>query len=212
MKTKGIIFDLDGVIVSTDEYHYQAWKKLADKEGIYFDRIINNRLRGVSRMESLEIILERATKNYSDEEKLSMATEKNENYRNSLYELTPESVDPETIEALNQIKNLGLKIAIASSSKNTKLILDRIGLINFFDAIADGNDITHSKPHPEVFLTAASRLSLNPEDCIIVEDAFAGIDAGIAGNFRNCGIGDAYKYEKTMYPITSLKDILKYID
>ena len=212
MKTKGIIFDLDGVIVSTDEYHYQAWKKLADKEGIYFDRIINNRLRGVSRMESLEIILERATKNYSDEEKLSMATEKNENYRNSLYELTPDSVDPETIEALNQIKNLGLKVAIASSSKNTKLILDRIGLINFFDAIADGNDITHSKPHPEVFLTAASRLSLNPEDCIIVEDAFAGIDAGIAGNFRNCGIGDAYKYEKTMYPITSLKDILKYID
>ena len=212
MKTKGIIFDLDGVIVSTDEYHYQAWKKLADKEGIYFDRIINNRLRGVSRMESLEIILERATKNYSDEEKLSMATEKNENYRNSLYELTPNSVDPETIEALNQIKNLGLKVAIASSSKNTKLILDRIGLINFFDAIADGNDITHSKPHPEVFLTAASRLSLNPEDCIIVEDAFAGIDAGIAGNFRNCGIGDAYKYEKTMYPITSLKDILKYID
>lgn len=212
MKTKGIIFDLDGVIVSTDEYHYQAWKKLADKEEIYFDRIINNRLRGVSRMESLNIILERATKSYSDEQKLLMATEKNENYRNSLYELTPDSVDPETLDALKKIKKLGLKIAIASSSKNTRLILERIGLIDFFDAIADGNDIKHSKPHPEVFLTAAERLYLKPEECIIVEDAFAGIDAGIAGNFRNCGIGDAYKYDKTMYPIKSLKDILKYID
>ena len=163
-------------------------------------------------MDSLEIILERASKTYSEEEKLAMATEKNENYRNSLNELSKNNLSEDAISTLNEIKSRGYKIAIASSSKNTDLILNNIGLGTFFDAVTNGNDITHSKPHPEVFLKAAKKLNLKPEECLVIEDATAGIDAGFAGNFKTCGIGDASKYKKTDYPISCLRDILKYID
>lgn len=211
MKIKGIIFDLDGVIISTDEFHYLAWKKMADNEGIYFDRIINNRLRGVSRMESLEIILERATKSYSDEQKLEMATSKNNDYRQFLNRLTPKDVSQEVLETLKVLKSKGLKMAIASSSKNTRLILQNIGLTEIFDAIVDGNDISHSKPDPEVFVKAQKKLGLENYECLVIEDAIAGIDAGSAAKIETCGIGDASKYSKTTYPITTISDILKHI-
>lgn len=180
---QGIIFDLDGVICSTDEYHYQAWKELADREGIPFDRSVNNRLRGVSRMESLEILLERAKRSYSQEEKEKMAAAKNTRYQELLREMTPADLSPEVFETLETLRKQGLKLAIGSSSKNTPLILDRLGLGGYFDAVSDGNNITRSKPDPEVFLKAAEYLGLSPETCLVVEDAVSGVEAAHrAGN------------------------------
>lgn len=162
MEYKGIIFDLDGVICHTDKYHYQAWKKLADKLGIYFDEKINNRLRGVSRMESLEIILEKSDKTYDEQEKIRFAEEKNSLYKELLQKMTPEDLSQEVKTTLEQLKEKGFKLAIGSSSKNAKFILERIGLSEFFDAVSDGNNITQSKPSPEVFLKAAEYLGLEP--------------------------------------------------
>lgn len=205
---KGIIFDLDGVIVSTDKLHYAAWKKMADDESIYFDEQINNRLRGVSRMASLEIILEKANKTYTDEEKLALAEKKNNLYRELLKELTPADRLPGVTKTLDELKERGFKLAIGSSSKNTPQILKYIGLDGFFDAVSDGNNITHSKPDPEVFLKASEMLGLSPEDCYIVEDSTAGIEAGLAGGFSTIGIGDAALYERTLYKIRSFDEIL----
>ena len=208
MKFKGIIFDLDGVICFTDKYHYQAWKQMADKEGIYFDEIINNRLRGVSRMASLEIILERADKAYTEEEKEQMAYEKNETYKKLLYNMTTQDLSHEVKDTLDALRAKGCKLAIGSSSRNTKLILGQLGLADYFDAISDGTNITTSKPDPEVFLKAADFLGLQPEDCLVVEDAVAGIDAACAGGFESAGLGEAAEYEKCTYPMRSFGDLV----
>jgi len=191
---EAVIFDLDGVIVSTDGYHYKAWKAMADEEGIYFDEKINNRLRGVSRMESLAIILERASKTYTDAEKEAMATAKNDIYRESLSQITPDDILPGVTETLTVLRSMGVKLAIGSSSKNTPIILKQIDLGDYFDAIADGNGIKNSKPDPEVFLLAAKLLNIAPENCVVVEDAFAGIDAAKAANMKAVGVGDASRY------------------
>lgn len=159
---KAVIFDLDGVICSTDEYHYEAWKTLADRLGTYFDRKINERLRGVSRMDSLDIILERSDKVYSDEEKLEFATEKNEYYKKLLGQMSPNDLSYEVRETLLTLRERGYPMAIGSSSKNTKQILKNIGLEGFFDAVSDGTNISHSKPDPEVFLCAAEYLGQKP--------------------------------------------------
>lgn len=208
---QGIIFDLDGVLLSTDEMHYQAWKSVADELGIPFDRTINNRLRGVSRMESLEIILERSTGTFSPEEKEAIATRKNDRYRTLLGSLTPEYVDPEVRQTLSALRARGLKLAVGSSSKNTKYILELTDLRHFFDAISDGTNITRSKPDPEVFLKAADFINLPPSQCYVVEDAVAGIDAALAGGFTAIGIGEAAACEKCDIPIGSLKEILQKI-
>lgn len=189
----GIIFDLDGVLVSTDELHYRAWKRLADREGIPFDRTINDRLRGVSRMASLEIILERAARGYSAEEKAEMAAYKNDLYRASLDTLTENDVLPGVLPTLTELWSRGFRLAVGSSSKNAKKILEKTGLLDRFDAIADGTDITRSKPDPEVFLCAAAKLSLDPENCAVVEDAEAGIEAAKAGGMTAYAVGDARK-------------------
>ena len=203
---KGIIFDLDGVLLSTDEFHYMAWKELADGLNIPFDRNKNNRLRGISRMASLEIVLEGY--DFSQEQKIAFAEEKNNTYRNLLSTLTPETVSSDVRFTINKLKDNGYKLAIGSSSKNTKFILEKTCLIDMFDAIADGNDITHSKPDPEVFLKAAEKLGLKPCECVVVEDAEAGIDAGNAGGFTTVGIGDASKYVKAKCKMDKLSDIL----
>lgn len=208
---QGIIFDLDGVLLSTDEMHYEAWKSVADELGIPFDRTVNNRLRGVSRMESLEIILERSTRSFSHEEKEMLATRKNDRYRTLLKSLTPDAVAPEVRNTLSVLKERGYKLAVGSSSKNTKLILSLTELEHFFDAVSDGTNITRSKPDPEVFLKAAEFIGLKPEDCAVVEDAVAGIDAANAGGFMSIGIGDAAAYEKTDIVIESLQDLLQKI-
>lgn len=177
MPIKAVIFDLDGVICSTDEYHYQAWKALAEELGLHFDRDKNNRLRGISRMASLDIVLEDSPVKYDDAHKLQLSEKKNAEYKRLLSQLGPEAVFPGVRETLNELRNAGVKTAIGSSSKNTKLILERLGLTDIFDAVADGTDITRSKPDPEVFLCAANKLGIAPEYCAVVEDASAGIQA-----------------------------------
>lgn len=206
---KAIIFDLDGVIVSTDECHYEAWKALADEEGIYFDREINQRLRGVSRMESLEIILERAEKEYTEDEKLEMATRKNGYYVEKIKSLDKNATLDGAVEFVNKAKAAGLMVAIGSSSKNTMAILRQTECEGLFDAIADGNDITNSKPDPEVFLVAAQKLGIAPEDCMVVEDAEAGVDAAIAAGMDVLAVGYASSYPKATYRAESLRKALE---
>ena len=188
---KAVIFDLDGVIVSTDDCHYEAWKKMADEEGIYFDKTINNRLRGVSRMESLEIVLERAAKEYSEEEKLQLAERKNGYYKEFITKLTPNDILPGAMNTLDELRANGIKVAIGSSSKNTPVILKQIGLDNYFDAVSDGNNITNSKPDPEVFLKAADMLGVPYAECMIVEDADAGIEAGNRAGMKTLSVHGA---------------------
>lgn len=173
-----IIFDLDGVVVFTDALHYQAWKTIADRLGIPFGEEENNRLRGVSRMESLEIILSLGGIVLPEEEKQRLAAEKNEMYRKLLESLTPADVSAEVREGLAQLRAMGLKLAIGSSSRNAKTILEKVGLGEFFDAVSDGNNIKNTKPDPEVFLKAAAMLGEPPATCLVVEDALAGIEAG----------------------------------
>ena len=180
-KYTGVIFDLDGVICFTDKYHYQAWKAVADKLGIYFDETINNRLRGVSRMDSLEIILERYDGQMTQAEKEALAEEKNNLYRQLLANMSPADLSAEVKETLDALRGMGLKLAIGSSSKNTKFILARLGLGDYFDAISDGTNITRSKPDPQVFQMAAEFIGMKPETCLVVEDAKAGIEAARAG-------------------------------
>lgn len=206
---KAVIFDLDGVICFTDRYHYRAWKQIADNEGIYFDEKINERLRGVGRMDSLDIILERAEKNYSSEEKEALAAKKNEMYRKLLSQMSPEDLSDEVKTTIIKLRERGLKLAIGSSSKNTKYILERIGLEDFFDAVSDGTNITHSKPDPEVFLKAAEFLKEKPSDCLVVEDAESGIDAGRAGGFTTAGLGCASHYDKTDHKLSSFSELLE---
>lgn len=208
---KGIIFDLDGVIVHTDEMHYQAWKQVADRIGVVFNREINNRLRGVSRMESLEIILEGA-KPISDAEKLALSDEKNAAYKKLLQTLSEEDVDSDVKMVLRELKNRHIKLAIGSSSKNAGFILEQIKLIDFFDAVSDGNNIEKSKPDPEVFLKAAEFLMLKPSDCAVVEDAYAGIDAAVAGGFYSVGIGDASTYDKADMKIHRFTEVLNLVN
>lgn len=210
MKFKGIIFDLDGVLCSTDEYHYLAWKALADAIGADgFSREDNKLQRGVSRMESLDVVLKRCAKQYSDVEKLALAERKNEIYKSMLGNMSEKDLSEEVYSTLLALRERGLKLAVGSSSKNTPLILEKLGLGSFFDAVADGNCITRSKPHPDVFLLAAEYLKLSPEDCLVVEDATAGVEAGVAGGFAVAGVGEARGYGKTNYPLVTFSDILK---
>jgi beta-phosphoglucomutase len=186
---RGVVFDLDGVLVTTDELHYQSWKQLAEDEGIYFDRPINQRLRGVNRMASLDIILERAERRYSPDEKAALAERKNQHYRARLAALTPAALLPGALEILAELRRRGVRTAIASSSRNTPLILERVGLAQALDAVADGNDVRHSKPDPEVFLLAAARLGLPPHECVVIEDAVAGVEGARRAGMAVYGIG-----------------------
>lgn len=191
MKYKAVIFDLDGVICHTDKYHYMAWKQVADELGIYFDEAINNRLRGVSRMDSFEIILERYDSVMSEEDKIRYITKKNEIYKELLKNMSPADLSDEIKETLHTLREKGLKLAIGSSSKNAAFILGRLGLGDYFDAVSDGNNITYSKPDPEVFIKAAEFLEENARDCLVVEDAKVGLEAAIAGGMECAAIGDA---------------------
>lgn len=183
-----IIFDLDGVICSTDRYHYLAWKTLADRLEIPFDEQVNQKLRGISRMESLEIILGDRKNDFSLEEKQALAEEKNEIYKGYLAQMTPGDLSKDVRMTLNTLRQRGYLLAIGSSSKNTRQILNQLGLGTFFDAVADGTQITHSKPDPEVFLLAASLLGVPPENTIVIEDAQSGVRAATTGHFRTIGI------------------------
>lgn len=207
MKYKAIIFDLDGVICHTDKYHYMAWKQIADELGIYFDETINNRLRGVSRMESFEIILERYDGTMKEEDKEAYTTKKNEVYKELLKNMSPADLTDEVKETLLALREKGLKLAIGSSSKNAGFILGQLGLSDFFDAVSDGNNITHSKPDPEVFVKAAQFVEEAPKDCLVVEDAKAGLEAAIAGGMKCAAIGDAVSCGLATWNLATFSDL-----
>ncbi|MCR4657885.1 MAG: beta-phosphoglucomutase [Lachnospiraceae bacterium] len=209
MDAQAVIFDLDGVLVHTDRFHYLAWKALADEKGIYFDEEINQRLRGVSRMESLEIILERYEgAPLSAEEKERMAEKKNGIYREYLSGMTPSDVTEEVRDTLDKLKDRGYKLAVGSSSKNTGFILEKTELRDYFDAVSDGTMIKRTKPDPEVFLLAAELLNTEPAKCLVVEDADAGIEAGKAGGMITAAYGEATKSGKADYNLNNFSDLL----
>lgn len=208
---KAVIFDLDGVIVSTDELHYQAWKQIADQELIPFDRQINHRLRGVSRIQSLEILLEKASHPYTNTEKACLAERKNSIYQQLLQTLTPADILDGVVDTLDQLKQMGIRVAIGSSSKNAPLILEQIGLTSIFDVVSDGNNITHSKPNPEVFQKAAQMLGLPESECLVVEDAVAGIQAAKAAGMTAVGVGDAVGSSLADVSLDSIKLLCKWI-
>jgi len=207
MKPIGVVFDLDGVIVSTDELHFQAWKQLADREGIAFDRTINHRLRGVSRMASLAILLERASRKYDDAERTTMAEYKNALYVASLAAITPKDILPGVLAVLDELKRRKIRTAIGSSSKNARLILARLELADAFDAVIDGNDITRSKPDPEVFLRAALQIGIPPACCYVVEDAASGIAAAVAAGMIPVAIGDAVRSPDARFRLVDIREL-----
>lgn len=187
---KAFIFDLDGVITDTAEYHFSAWKQLAEEIGVHFDREFNEQLKGVSRMDSLErIIALDPSLSFSQEEKEALATKKNEHYKTLIKDMSPDDVLPGIVPLLDRIKEAGLLLAIGSASKNAPDVLRGLGLIEYFDYIVDAAQVTHGKPHPETFLTAAEGLKVAPRECVGVEDAQAGIEAIKAAGMFAVGVG-----------------------
>lgn len=187
---RGIIFDLDGVLVSTDELHYQAWKRLAQELGITgFTREDNVRQRGVSRMASLEVVLEKADRAYSDEEKIELAERKNGYYLELLADMDDQAILTGVREALSFLKKQNLLLSVGSASKNAPMILEKTGLLPYLNQVSCGLDTTKSKPDPEVFLIAAQKMGLAPEECVVVEDSAAGIIAAKNGGMRSLGVG-----------------------
>jgi beta-phosphoglucomutase len=205
MVFQAVIFDLDGVLVSTDEFHFQSWKELADSLGIVFNNEINERLRGVSRMESLEIILERSSISYTQKEKIDMATRKNDRYRELLNSLSADDVLPGVNTFIDFLIKNNIRLAVGSSSKNAPLILQKTGLSAHFEVVVDGNHIAASKPDPEVFLKAALQLDVDPAYCLVVEDADAGVEAAIRAGMKVLGVGSAAENPKANFSATNLE-------
>ncbi|MDF2872001.1 MAG: beta-phosphoglucomutase [Anaerocolumna sp.] len=203
---KGVIFDLDGVLVSTDELHFEAWKMLAVELGIdRFSREDNKKQKGVSRMESLEVVLSKGSKIYSQEMKEAFAERKNNYYKELLEELDERAILPGVTECLEMLKSNGILIGIGSVSKNAPLILEKTGLMKYIDQVSCGLDITRSKPDPEVFEVAANKLGLKYEDCLVVEDSLAGIVAGKAAHMKTLGVGSEYEQLRADYEATGLE-------
>ncbi len=207
---KAVIFDLDGVLVTTDELHFEAWKALADKLGINdFTKADNVRQRGVSRMASLEVVLEKTDRAFSEEEKLALAEEKNEIYVRSLSALSETDVLSGANEFIDYLKSKGIKTAVGSASKNTPLILEKTKLAGKFDAVSCGLDTTKSKPDPEVFLIAAKKLGVAPCDCVVVEDSDAGIEAAKTGGMYAIAVGAAEYNPKADVAIKDLESLYR---
>ena len=190
MWTRACIFDLDGVIVDTAKYHFLAWKRLTDDLGIIFTEKDNERLKGVSRMASLEIILEIGGKKLAMSEKKELADLKNTWYVERIARMTPQEILPGTLEFINELKRNNIKIALGSASRNTPMILDRVGMNSIFDAVADGNSVHKAKPDPEVFLKAAGLIGVETDRCVVFEDAFAGVEAALNAGMICIGIGE----------------------
>lgn len=181
------IFDLDGVLTDTAEYHYRGWKRLADEEGLPFTREDNEHLRGIPRRESLLLILKGRT--FPEVTLQAMMERKNRYYLEFIREVTPRDLLPGARELLEELRSAGLKIALGSASKNAREVLERLGILPLFDAISDGYSVERQKPAPDLFLHAAAQLGLPPAECVVVEDAAAGIEAARAGGFRSVGLG-----------------------
>ena len=191
MNHKAFIFDLDGVIVDTARYHYQAWQKIANQLGVEFTPEHNEQLKGVSRVRSLDIILGLGKIEASQEDKNKWLFQKNEDYLSYLTDMDQSELLPGVVPVLQFLKEKNQKIALGSASKNARPILEKTGIIGYFDAIVDGNDVTNAKPDPEVFLRAALLLDAKPENAIVFEDSVAGIQAANIAHMTSIGIGDA---------------------
>ena len=189
-RIKALLFDLDGVIVSTEKNHFEAWRETASKLGIAFSEHDNEALKGVNRVESLKQILELGNKTVSSEEFESLLVFKNDMYLDSITTLSKNDLLPGVHALLVHAKSIGIKIGLGSSSKNAPMILTRLGITDLFDVIIDGNGVTHPKPNPEVFLNGAKALALAPSDCLVFEDASSGVAAAKAGGFIAIGVGN----------------------
>jgi beta-phosphoglucomutase len=187
---QAVLFDLDGVLVSTDEYHYESWKKLSAEEGFdFFDHEFNHKFRGVARMECIEIITKASGKNYTPAQKLELADRKNRYFVESLASVTTEVLLPGALSALHELRIRGIKTAVASNSRNAVTIIKQVQIEHLLDAIVDGHQIENSKPDPEVFLLAAKKIGITPARCLVVEDAVAGIESARRAGMKALGIG-----------------------
>lgn len=206
---KGLIFDLDGVITDTAEYHYLAWKSLAEKIGIEIDREFNEQLKGISRMESLELILERGGKAdaYTDAEKEELATQKNEEYKESIKEITPKDILPGISELLKEAKEQKLGLVLASASKNGPAIMERLEIMDLFDGIVDPASLKAGKPDPEIFVRGAEMLGLSTRECVGLEDAEAGIQAINGADMFSVGVGSEEAMREADYAVADTADL-----
>ena len=212
---QGFIFDLDGVITDTAEYHYRGWKRLADEEGLPFTREDNEHLRGIPRRESLLLILK--DRNYSEDKIREMMERKNNYYLEFIKEISRRDVLPGAKELLEEIRAAGFKNALGSASKNAAEVLERLGIRTLFDAVSDGHSVERQKPAPDLFLHAAQQLRLPPEECVVVEDAAAGIEAARSGGFRSVGLGphERVGQAEAVFPdlsVVRLADLLSALD
>lgn len=187
---KAVIFDLDGVITDTAHYHFLAWKRLAESQGVPFDEAFNEGLKGVDRMGSLELILAQSDKTYTDAEKLELADRKNKDYQELIATMTADDLLPGALDTLIAVREAGLKIGLASVSKNAFTVLDRLGISDRFDYVVDAAKIKKGKPDPEIFLTAAEKLGVTPAECLGVEDAVAGLQSIKSAGMFAVGVGD----------------------
>ena len=199
------LFDLDGVLVDTAKHHYTAWKKLAEEKiGVNFTHEDNEALKGLSRAESLSYILSKTTREFSQEDQLSMMEEKNLNYLSLVSQLTPSDLLPGALELLQSLKASGIKAALGSASKNAPMIIEKLGIVDLLDVVVDGNVVTLSKPHPAVFLKGAELLGVAPEHTVVFEDAVSGVAAAKAGGFFCVGIGEPEALPQADYVVSDL--------
>lgn len=204
-KIKGFIFDLDGVITDTAEYHYKSWQKLADEEDLFFNREVNEQLRGVSRMESLEIILD--GKEIPEDLKKEWTDRKNAYYQEYLEEISKDDILDDMEAKLEKLKADGFKLAVGSSSRNARKVLKHLQITDIFDTIADGNSVENAKPAPDLFLHAAKNLGLEPEECVVLEDAESGVEAALAANMSAVGVGPEGRVGKAHLVYRNVSDI-----
>jgi beta-phosphoglucomutase len=202
---KGFIFDLDGVLTDTAEYHYRGWRRLADELGLPFTREDNEALRGIPRRESLLLILK--DREFTEEQILKMMERKNRYYLEFIRDITPRDILPGALELLKEIRTAGLKSAVGSASRNAPEVLERLGIAHLLDAISHGGSVERQKPAPDLFLHAAMQLGLEPAVCVVVEDASAGIEAARAGGFRSVGLGPLERVRQAEVILPSLDGV-----
>lgn len=207
MNRKGFIFDLDGVIVDTAKYHYLAWKKLSESIGIFFDEFQNEQLKGVSRINSLEKILGWGNKELSQDKFMELLARKNNDYLDYISNMTRSEILPDVMRIISFLKDTDQSIALGSSSRNARIILKKLKLINDFDAVVDGNNVSEAKPNPEVFLLAADELNVTPQDCVVFEDSVAGVKAANEAGMMSIGIGDEKVLKDADYVFTDFTKI-----
>lgn len=188
---RAVIFDLEGVLVSTEKSHFRAWKQMTKEQGLPFDEEVFQKIRGSGRMDALDIILKTARRNYSPAEKFALTAHKNDLYMEEISQLTKEDMLPGALDTILSLREMGVKIGVASSSKNCVAILKKLGIWRMIDAVADGNDVVHPEPDPEVYLLCAAKLQVAPEKCLVVEDTLNGIAAANSAGMYTLAVGEA---------------------